>query len=211
MVRISFVSLFFLGLAYFLSAQSLPVQFSGLVVTGDSLYGIPNVNLSVCHAYRGGSTDRFGFFSFVALERDTVVISCIGFKSQRTVIPFRNVNQSYSLFVELEQDITQLQEVVISPLPSKDKFVQAFLALQLPRETFDNFEKNYSQKILKKLFNEYAMDGSENYKAWSAYQFEKVSHKNEVTMNPLLNPFAWVKFIQAVSEGKFKRRKGEED
>ncbi|OFY64175.1 MAG: hypothetical protein A3H98_12790 [Bacteroidetes bacterium RIFCSPLOWO2_02_FULL_36_8] len=208
-ILIIFIILFYPFLILF--GQPRPIQFSGLVVTGDSLYGIPNVNLSIRQAYRGGTTDRFGFFSFVVLEGDTVFISCVGFKTQKTIIPTGNINQSHALFVELEQDVTQLQEVIISPLPPKDKFVQAFLALQLPRETYDNFEKNYSQKILKKLFNEYAMDGSENYKTWSAYQFEKVSHKNEVIMNPLLNPFAWVKFIQAVSEGKFKRKKEDED
>ena len=43
------------------------VQFSGVVVTNDSLQPIPYTSVIIKHAYRGTLTDYYGFFSFVAV------------------------------------------------------------------------------------------------------------------------------------------------
>ena len=43
------------------------VQFSGVVVTNDSLQPIPYTSVIIKHAYRGTLTDFYGFFSFVVM------------------------------------------------------------------------------------------------------------------------------------------------
>src|SRR5690348_16797537 len=48
------------------------IQFSGVVVTNDSLQPIPFSSVMIKHANRGTVTDYYGFFSFVAMKGDTV-------------------------------------------------------------------------------------------------------------------------------------------
>jgi hypothetical protein len=60
--------------------QSNLVQFSGVVVTADSLKPIPFVNVIIRNTWRGTVTDYFGFFSFVARMNDTIEFSSLGYK-----------------------------------------------------------------------------------------------------------------------------------
>ena len=49
------------------------VQFSGVVVTGDSLEPIPFTSIMVRNSYHGTVSDVYGFFSFVARMNDTKI------------------------------------------------------------------------------------------------------------------------------------------
>ncbi|MBK8414354.1 MAG: hypothetical protein IPL22_07465 [Bacteroidetes bacterium] len=48
------------------------IQFSGIVVTGDSLRAVPFVSIIIKNSYRGTISDYNGFFSFVAQPSDTI-------------------------------------------------------------------------------------------------------------------------------------------
>jgi len=45
-------------------ADTTPIQFSGIVVTADSLKPIPFVNILIKDTWRGTVTDLYGFFFF---------------------------------------------------------------------------------------------------------------------------------------------------
>ena len=52
------------------------VQFSGIVVTADSLKPVPYTNIAIKNTWRGTIADYYGYFSFVAFKSDTIIFSC---------------------------------------------------------------------------------------------------------------------------------------
>ena len=84
LVRQGLLMLFFAWLITPLSANAQDsakvVQFSGYVVTPDSLVGIPFVNIRVEGKNRGSYSNADGYFSFAAAAGDTVMFSCFGFE-----------------------------------------------------------------------------------------------------------------------------------
>ncbi|MFT3885764.1 MAG: carboxypeptidase-like regulatory domain-containing protein [Flavobacteriales bacterium] len=63
------------------------VQFSGVVVTGDSLEPVPFASIITKGSFRGTISDVYGYFSFVAQPGDTLQFSAVGFKRGEYVIP----------------------------------------------------------------------------------------------------------------------------
>jgi len=77
------------------------VQFSGVVVTADSLFPIPFTHIVVKHSRWGTVADYYGYFSFVAKKNDTVVFSAMGYKNSTYIIPDTISRNRYSLIKAL--------------------------------------------------------------------------------------------------------------
>ena len=92
------------------------VQFSGVVVEGDSLQPIPYTSIIVQNGYRGTVSDYFGYFSFVAQEGDTIEFSAIGFNSAFFIIPDTLTNNKYSLIQVLKVDTVRLAITDVYPV-----------------------------------------------------------------------------------------------
>jgi hypothetical protein len=90
--------------------QRRPIQFSGVVVTGDSLKPVPFVTILVRKTNRGTVADYFGFFSFVAQEGDTIEFSTVGLKKSRFIIPDTLGESRYSIIQMMFEDTVQLRE-----------------------------------------------------------------------------------------------------
>ena len=78
--------LFLLSFCGYSQAQN-PIQFSGLVVSGDSLSTVPYANILIQNKQLGTISNFNGFFSFVAEAGDTLVFSCIGYQKETFIIP----------------------------------------------------------------------------------------------------------------------------
>src|SRR5436853_4409194 len=113
------------------------VQFSGVVVTADSLKPIPYVNVIIRNTWRGTVTDYFGFFSFVARMNDTIEFSSLGYKKSTFVIPDTLKNSRYSLIQMMHNDTVMIGEVFIYPWPTKEQFKDAFLNLRIPDDDYE--------------------------------------------------------------------------
>ena len=57
------------------------IQLHGLVLEGDSLYGVPGVKVYDAESGRGATTGMLGYFSFPAQEGDTITVRGLGIKS----------------------------------------------------------------------------------------------------------------------------------
>jgi signal peptidase I len=187
------------------------IQFSGLVTSGDSLYGVPGVTVYVPKAGRGTVTNDYGYFSMAVLAGDSVVIRAVGYQHLTVKIP-RNYNkQSYSVILELKEDITVLPEVRIFPYPTEKDFKQAFLKLRLPERNLTGPERSLNENILAAMFAETPMGASANFRnSMDMQQLERDRRNglapNPRTNNPLLNPFAWMKFIEQIKNGDLKKK-----
>src|SRR3954470_20135699 len=140
------------------------VQFSGVVVSHDSLRPIPFVNVTIKGQYRGTISDVYGFYSFVARKSDSIEFSSIGFRKTVFVIPDSLKEDRYSLIQVMSQDTVLLKEVFIYPWPTKAQFEDAFLSLRVPDDDLERAKKNLERSKMKELAEKMPMDGSMNYK-----------------------------------------------
>lgn len=124
------------------------IQFSGLVLTADSQQAIPNASIRIRGTYRGMSANLQGFFSLVVKEGDWIDITSIGFKKQSIHIPDGLKEPSYIRIVALQSDTIVFNAVNIYPWPSRSKFKEAFMKVQI--------NKSY-QEIMDENFNRIAM------------------------------------------------------
>src|SRR5690242_1665079 len=73
--------------AQFESARDSVVQLYGIVMTADSLMGIPAVNVTVKGQNRGTMTNDQGVFSIVVLKGDVVEFTHVSYKTKAITIP----------------------------------------------------------------------------------------------------------------------------
>ncbi len=182
------------------------LQFSGVVVEGDSLRPIPYASIIVQNSYRGTVSDYFGYFSFVAQEGDTIEFSAIGFNSAFFIIPDTLTNNKYSLIQVLRMDTINLALTEVYPWPTKEQFKKAFLALELPDDDMSRADRNMARSDAKDRMTGMAMDASLNYKYNMQRYQSKLYYAGQLPPNNLLNPIAWAKFIKAWKNGDFKKK-----
>ncbi|MBC8485941.1 MAG: carboxypeptidase-like regulatory domain-containing protein [Bacteroidetes bacterium] len=183
------------------------IQFSGIVVTADSIKPVPFTNIVIKNTWRGTVADYYGYFSFVARINDTVVFSSVGFKKGKFVIPDTISSNRYSLIQVMTSDTILLPQTVIYPWPSREQFKEAFLALDVPDDDYERARKNLNAAKLKEMAASYPMDGSMNYQYSMQLYQDKLYYIGQTQPITILNPFAWAQFIKAWEEGKFKRKR----
>ena len=183
------------------------IQFSGVVVEGDSLRPLPYSSIIVNHSSRGTVSDYFGYFSFVAKLGDTIIFSALGYNSANFIIPDTLSTNKYSLIQVLRMDTVSLMTTEVYPWPTIGQFKSAFLALQLPEDDLIRAEKNMERTDAKQLMAGMAPDASLNFKYTTQEYQSKLYYAGQMPPNNLLNPIAWAKFIQAWKNGDFKKKK----
>lgn len=182
------------------------IQFSGVLLTADSLESVPFANILIKNSRRGTISDYFGYFSFVAEPHDTIVFSYIGFKDSEFIIPDTLYSKNYSLIQMMSVDTILLQEAVIYPWPTKEQFRQAFLDLRLPEDDKQIAMRNLELTEMRERAEMMGMDGSENFKFAMQQNAARLYYAGQLPPNNLLNPLAWARFIKAWKNGDFKRK-----
>lgn len=198
----------------FVNAQSKDdlVQFSGIVVTADSLDPVPFTNIAVNNTSRGTTSDYFGFFSIVVHKKDIITFSAVGYKKVSYHIPDTLSADRYSLIQVMTSDTIMLSETVIYPWPTKEQFRYAFLKLNVPADDIEIAKKNMERMAMKDADRKhrdpelYAMDGYQNYRNYTTNMADKLYYAGQAPPNNLLNPFAWAKFIEAWKRGDFIKK-----
>lgn len=203
--RIFVLILFFLCTQAQVSfAQQKLIQFSGVVVSSDSLKPIPFVNIMIKNTAHGTVSDYYGYFSFVAKEADVIEFSALGYKKNTFIIPDSLEEARYSLIQMLNGDTILLNTAVIYPWPTKEQFKQAFINLELPNDDLARAQRNLEREALREMGESYAMDGSMNYTNYLQQRSSKMYYAGQLPPNNLLNPIAWAKFIQSWKNGELK-------
>lgn len=191
------------------SQDALPprkvVQFSGLVLTGDSLMPVPYTTVWVKNTRRGTITDFYGFFSIAVRENDTLRFSSIGFKEAYYVVPDTLTSSRYSTVQLLTQDTIHLAETIIYPWPTREQFRYAFLHTQIPDDDYDRAMRNLDRAEMKERFKNMPMDGAMNYRHMVNQHAGRLYYAGQAPPMRIFDPFAWAKFFQAWRDGKFKR------
>lgn len=188
------------------------IQFSGVVITADSLNPVPFANVLIENTHRGTMTDYYGYFSFVAQKGDSILFSSVGFQRAHFVIPDTLTSNRYSLMQILVRDTVQLKEQVVYPWPSREQFKEAFLALRVPDTDVDRARRNLEMADMVQRMDAAMPSGGETFKASMQQYQSQLYYAGQTAPINVLNPLAWSEFVKAWKRGDFKsdRKRGGE-
>jgi hypothetical protein len=180
------------------------IQFSGVVVENDSLRPIPFTKVIIKNSNRGTMADYYGYFSFVAQKKDTIVFSALGYRKSQYIIPDTLNGNKYSLIQVLRYDTVFIKETVIFPWPTREQFKEVFLNMKVPDDDLARANKNLNREEMRDQYENMGMDGSMNFKASQQQYQSRLYWAGQYPPNNLLNPFAWAQFVKMWREGKLK-------
>ena len=193
-----------------LYAQEILVQWTG-VVRNELLQPIPYAHVIVMKDYRGTVSDPQGMFTIITYPRDTLIVSCIGYKPQK--IPVPNISYSdpkhYIKDVILEEDVYSLSEVVIFPWKTYREFKEAFIALELPEDDLQRAYQNIAimQEQLINTINNRPASASANFRDLTNSRTNRMMNYGHMYPTyQIANPLAWAQFFQALRNGEFKKK-----
>jgi hypothetical protein len=181
------------------------VQFSGLVLTADSLIPVPFTNIWIQNSRRGTISDFHGFFSITLREKDTLQISAVGFRDVTFIVPDTLTSPRYSTVQLMTYDTINLPETVIYPWPTREQFRYAFLNTDIPDDDMDRALKNLERAQMRERFEKMPMDGYANFNYMNQQHAQRLYYAGQRPPMRIFDPFAWSKFIKAWKEGRFRR------
>jgi hypothetical protein len=183
------------------------VQLSGLVLSSDSLIGIPYTTVIVKGTGRGTISNAQGFFSIVAAQGDVLVFSSIGFELGYYKISDTLAEKRYSIVQLLTMDTVFLPETMVYPWPTKEQFREAFLSLNIAASDMEVAKRNLDKQRLMELGETLAYDPTETAQLYLRSEAQKFYYAGQAPPMNIFNPIAWAKFVQAWQNGDFKKKK----
>lgn len=185
-----------------LPAENL-LQFSGRVMNFAN-EPISFAHVLVLNNMRGSITDPDGMFSVIVRPRDTVMLTCVGYKPDIIIINDSIPDVFLTKDYILEQDTLMITEVVVYPWKTYEEFKKAFLELELPDTDAERARRNIALlKTQMILYNE--PNPSVNFRQVLEQQYLQTFNQGiAYPTYSITNPFAWAKFFKALKDGDFK-------
>lgn len=184
----------------FAQSKKRVIQLSGIILSEDSVSGLPGVHIYVPKAGRGTTSNRTGYFSMPVLEGDSVVISSVGYNRRHYIVP-KSINEYLTIIVEMVPDVTYLQEVEIMPFPTEEVFKEAVLALNIPMDNGVD-PRAMNAELLALMLRTTPMDGAANYRYYMDQYTGSINDRFQPRTNPFLNPFNWARFFRDLKRDK---------
>ncbi len=199
----------FLTLPFALEAQfdklkDSVVQFYGVVMTADSLQGIPSVTIAVKGQHRGAFSSDEGVFSIVVMKGDKIEFSSIGYKPVLVEIPKNLEGNSWSIIQLLVTDTMYLPATIIRPRPSREQFERDFVNTKVPDDNIEIARQNNDAVKRRILSRGMPTDAREAANYYLKQNAQKYSYYGQNPPQNIFNPLAWADFIQAWKRGDFK-------
>ena len=183
------------------------VQLYGVIMTADSLRGIPSASVIVEGKGRGTITSYDGVFSIAVMKGDRITFSSIGFKNNSIQIPLNLESNQYSVIQLLVSDTAYLPATILKPRPTREQFERDFLNNRFPDDAYEIARKNTDEATRRILLNSLPADGREAVNFQLRQQTNKYYYAGQVPPMNIMNPAAWADFITAWKRGDFKRKK----
>ena len=192
--------------AQFETARDSVIQLYGVIMTADSLVGIPAVSVMVKGQNRGTITNNQGVFSIVVLKGDQVEFTHVSYKSKTISIPRNMDGNQFSIVQLMVEDTVYLPATIIRPRPSKEQFERDFVNTKVPDDNIEIARRNTDAAKRRILMKTVSGDGGEA----TALQFRNLANRavysGQIPPMNIFNPAAWADFIQAWKRGDFKNK-----
>jgi len=194
------------GKAQFETARDSVVQLYGIIMTADSLEGIPAVSVMVKGQNRGTITNGDGVFSIVVLKGDEVEFTHVSYKPKTITIDRNLKGNQYSVVQLMVRDTVYLPATILKPRPTREQFERDFVNTKVPDDDIEVARKNTDVAKRRILMKTTPGDGGEA----TAIQFRNIANKavyrGQTPPMNIFNPAAWAEFIQAWKRGDFKNK-----
>ena len=192
--------------AQFTQLKDSVVQLYGVVMTADSLRGIPSVSVIVKGQNRGTMTNEQGVFSIVVLKGDKVEFTSIGYKPKLVEIPRDLEGNQQSVIQLMVTDTVYLPVTIIKPRPTREQFERDFVNTNIPDDNLEIARKNNDAAMRRAMMRGLPYDGRESANYQLAQGAKKYYYQGQIPPMGILNPLAWADFIQAWKRGDFKNK-----
>ncbi|HQV06193.1 MAG: carboxypeptidase-like regulatory domain-containing protein [Chitinophagaceae bacterium] len=193
--------------AQFENTRDSVVQLYGVVMTADSLVGIPAVSVTIEGQNRGTLTNNQGVFSIVVLKGDKINFSHVTYKSKTVTIPTSLKGNQYSLVQLMVVDTVFLPATIIKPRPTPEQFARDFVNVKIPDDDIEIARKNTSAAKRRIWMRTIPGDGGEATRIQMNKIANRAVYQGQTPPMNIFNPAAWVEFIQAWKRGDFKNKK----
>ncbi|MFN2439422.1 MAG: carboxypeptidase-like regulatory domain-containing protein [Chitinophagaceae bacterium] len=192
--------------AQFETVKDSVVQLYGIVMTADSLVGIPAVSIMVRGQNRGTITNNQGVFSIVVLKGDEVEFTHVSYKSKLVTIPSNLEGNQYSVVQLMVQDTVYLPATIIKARPSRQQFERDFVKTKVPDDDIEIARQNNSAARRRALMNTTPADGGEATSLQFRNIANRATYQGQIPPQNIFNPAAWAEFIKAWKRGDYKRK-----
>lgn len=180
------------------------VQFYGVVMTADSLQGIPSVSIVVKGQHRGTFSNDQGVFSIVVMKGDEIEFSSIGYKPKLVQVPKTLEGNQWSIIQLMVTDTLYLPATIIKPRPTREQFERDFVNTRVPDDEIEIARQNNDAVKRKVLARGLPSDAREAANLYLKQSATKYYYQGQSPPMNILNPLAWADFIQAWKRGDFK-------
>lgn len=181
------------------------IQINGVLMTTDSLYGIPDAIVSVKNHNKGTYTSPQGVFAVVCFKGDTLQFRSVGFQPKDYIVPENIVGNTVSMIQLMTQDTFFLNETIIYALPSKERFNYVFQHLDIDDDNYELARKSTNLALLRMLT--ISRGGAENQAFVQQQAAYKAAYDGQQQPMNILSPIKWGQFIEAWKRGDFRKKK----
>ena len=192
--------------AQFETVKDSVVQLYGIVMTADSLVGIPAVSVSIKGTTRGTVTNGQGVFSIVALKGDVVEFTHVSYKSKTITIPRNIEGNQYNIVQLLVEDTFYLPATIIKPRPSAEQFARDFANLKVQDDDIEIARQNNDVAKRRILLQTTPSDGAGATSMQLRNIANRAVYQGQVPPMNIFNPAAWNEFIKSWKRGDFKNK-----
>jgi len=196
----------FAAKAQFEKLKDSVVQLYGIVMTADSLKGIPSVSIVVKGQNRGTVSNDQGVFSIVVMKGDQIEFSSIGYKPKMVDIPRNIEGNQYSMIQLLVIDADYLPVTIIKPRPTKEQFERDFVNIDIPADAYEIARQNNDETKRRILAKALPSDGREATNMNLRNNAARYYYYGQAPPQNIFNPFAWSEFVNAWKRGDFKNK-----
>ena len=192
--------------AQFENFKDSVVQLYGVVMTADSLKGVPAASIVVKGQNRGTISNSDGVFSIVVLKGDNIEFSSIGYKPVTVNISKDLKGTQHSLIQLMVTDTIYLPATIIRPRLTRQQFERDFVNNPVPDDEIATAQRNTNAATRRFLAATLTTDGREASNQYLRQYSNKLSYAGQIAPQNIFNPFAWNEFIKAWKRGDYKRK-----
>lgn len=192
--------------AQFETSRDSVVQLYGIIMTADSLVGIPAVSVMVKGQNRGTLSNAQGVFSIVVLKGDQVEFTHVTYKPKTITIPRNLEGNQYSVVQLMVIDTVYLPATIIRPRPTPEQFARDFVKNKVPDDDIEIARKNTNAASRKIWMKTIPGDGGEASRIQLNKVATRATYQGQTPPQNIFNPAAWAEFIQAWKRGDFKNK-----
>ena len=131
--------------------QDSIVQLFGVVMTADSLRGIPSASIIVVDKGRGTITNGDGVFSIVVVKGDKITFSSVGFKDKTVEIPKNWATNEMSVIQLLVADTNYLPATILKPRPTREQFERDFVNNRYDDDSYEIARQNIDEQKRREI------------------------------------------------------------